>query len=66
MSMQREARWSGMKHAILAWPKHDMAQWSAGLGWPGPMEQAVSGPILRHVGGHGTARRLQLGTTSAR
>jgi len=50
----------------LGLAKHDMAQWSAGLGWPGTMEQAVPGPILRHVGEHDTARHLQLGTTSAR
>jgi hypothetical protein len=66
MSVQPEARWPDTKHAILARPKYDTARWSGVPGWAGPVEKVVPGPLLKHVGWHGTTRHSQLGTTSAR
>jgi hypothetical protein len=41
---------------VRAWP----GTYGMGLGWHGPVEQAVPGPLARHVGRHGTACSVRI------
>lgn len=50
MGMQAVARRPSTKLAFLPPPKHSRPWYYVGPGWPGPMHQAMLGPLPRHVG----------------